>query len=267
MSKKNAKIKFGLVGKNISYSFSKNYFDQKFKKEGISNCSYEIYDLPDISNVKNLFSDNSLAGFNVTIPYKERIINYLDFLSPEASAIGAVNTVLISSSDKKRIGFNTDYYGFERSLFERVKGPINGALILGTGGASKAVAYALTKNKIIYKFVSRLPRTNNQLSYQNLNQEILNSYRLIINTSPLGTHPNVEEYPRLPYEHIGENHIFYDLVYNPAITKFIEIGNHKKALTIGGGKMLMYQADKAWEIWNNNHSESQFRYEKFYRTK
>lgn len=267
MSKKNTKFKFGLIGKNISYSFSKNYFDRKFEQEGISNCSYAIFDLPDISSVEDLFSDSNVAGFNVTIPYKEQIITYLDSLSAEASAIGAVNTVLINSSDKKRIGFNTDYYGFERSLFERVKGPINGALILGTGGASKAIAYVLKKNKILYKFVSRLPRTSNQLSYQNLNQEILNSYRLIINTTPLGTHPNVHECPLLPFEHISENHIFYDLVYNPAITKFIKMGKNKKALTIGGRKMLIYQADKAWEIWNNNHLELQPRHEKFYGTK
>ena len=267
MSKKNTEIKFGLIGKNISYSFSKNYFDQKFKREGISNCNYELYDLPDISNVENLFSDDDLVGFNVTIPYKEQIIGYLDSLSAEASAIGAVNTVLINSSDKKRIGFNTDYYGFERSLFERVKGHINGALILGTGGASKAIAYLLNKNKIIYKFVSRLPRTSNQLSYQSLNQEILNSHRLIINTTPLGTYPKVQECPLLPFEYIGESHIFYDLVYNPAVTKFLEIGKNKKALTIGGKKMLMYQADRAWEIWTNNHLELQLWHEKFYRSK
>ncbi|MCY4253216.1 MAG: shikimate dehydrogenase [Flavobacteriaceae bacterium] len=240
---------FGLIGENISYSFSQNYFSEKFKKLKIEHCDYKNFDLKHIDEVEKVFALKSLVGLNVTIPYKQQIIPFLDSLSIQAKEIGAINVVHMTDKNKK-VGYNTDFYGFEKSLIEVVEVLPKQALILGTGGASKAVEYVLKKNKISYTFVSRFPNKKNQVSYQDLNQELFKHRLLIINTTPLGTFPKVDTHPSIPYHYLNKNHILYDLVYNPEITRFLKLGVQKGAQIIGGLKMLMYQAEKAWEIWN-----------------
>lgn len=248
--KKLEKNKFGLVGKNIDYSFSRNYFNEKFNRENLA-CTYVNFDLQDISEFPKILKDNpELVGLNVTIPYKEAIIAYLDELSPEAKSIGAVNTIKVLA-DGKLLGHNTDYYGFQKALKPLINSSHKAALILGTGGASKAIEYALNKMGISTKFVSRIA-TNHTLSYQALNQEMIQTHQLIVNTTPLGTHPNIESYPDIPYQYLEEGHLLYDLTYNPAKTSFMKKAETYKAQTANGYKMLVEQAEKAWEIWQNN---------------
>ncbi len=240
---------FGLIGRNISFSFSQRYFSEKFEKLNIQHCHYQNFDLNRIDEVEKILAQKSLAGLNVTIPYKEQIIPFLDSLSLQAKEIGAINVIHITDKNKK-VGYNTDFYGFEQSLVEAVEILPKKALILGTGGASKAVEYVLKKNKISYTFVSRSPNKNNQISYQDLNQRLFKDRLLIINTTPLGTSPNVDAHPSIPYLYLNNNHILYDLVYNPEVTVFLKLGLQRGAQIIGGLKMLVYQAEKAWEIWN-----------------
>lgn len=240
---------YGLIGKTLSHSFSKKYFEEKFKRENI-NAVYENFELNDISQVEELFSIHSnLCGLNVTIPYKEQIIPYLDEVDEKAQKIGAVNTIYIDKATGNKKGYNTDYYGFKQSLKPFLENQHQRALILGTGGASKAVAYVLNELGIITAFVSRTPTAENQLSYDELNENILASFLLIVNTTPLGTFPNLEEKPPLNYSAITPNHLLYDLVYNPAETAFLKEGKERGALTINGEQMLQLQAEKAWEIW------------------
>lgn len=238
---------FGLIGKNISYSFSRKYFQEKFKKEQLA-YSYINFDLENITQFPNILKENSkLIGMNVTIPYKESILVYLDALSPEAKDIGAVNTIKITSSGKL-IGYNTDYYGFQKSLKPVLTKQHKSALILGTGGASKAIEYALKDWNIQTLFVSRTAKEN-VLSYGQLTKEIIQSHSLIINTTPLGTYPNVGSFPAIPYSFITSNHLLYDLTYNPSNTMFMKKGSINGAQTINGYDMLVQQAEKAWEIW------------------
>ena len=239
---------FGLIGRNISYSFSKSYFADKFKNENIVGSSYDVFDLQQIEEVEKVFEKDNLVGFNVTIPYKQDIIPYLDQLSPEAEAIGAVNTVLIK--DGKRIGHNTDCFGFENSLKPLLKENHTKALVLGYGGAAKAVIYVLNKLEIEYLIVSR-ENTEGRISYNNLTDEILNSHQLIINCSPVGTFPNITEAPQIPYQNISNNHLLYDLIYNPEVTQFLANGLQNGAIIKNGYEMLVLQAEKSWEIWNN----------------
>ncbi len=244
--------KFGLIGKTLKHSFSKNYFSEKFKKENIIDAEYELYELASIQEVEKLFETDGIRGFNVTIPYKLDIIPYLDEIEESAQKVGAVNVVKINQ-DGKRIGFNSDYYGFKQSLENWADlSKIEGALILGTGGASRAIIEALKDLSIPLKIVSR-SETKGDLTYDELNsqQEILKSNQLIINCSPLGTYPEVDSKPELSYEWLTTDHYLYDLVYNPEITSFMKEGNKMGAKVKNGLEMLILQAEKSWEIWNS----------------
>lgn len=235
---------YGLIGKNISYSFSRNYFNEKFKKETILNSQYINFDLDSLSQLNQIFNKKN-KGFNVTIPYKETIIPYLDELDLHAEKIGAVNTIQIKNNIKT--GFNTDWIGFKNSIVPLLKLHHKKALILGTGGASKAIKYALEQLKIEYKVVSR---TQADFTYNDLNESIIKEYLVIINCTPLGTFPNIEQAPQIPYEFITENHLAYDLVYNPEETQFLKNCKVKGAQIKNGLEMLEIQAEEAWKVWN-----------------
>lgn len=240
---------FGLLGRNINYSFSRGHFAKKFEKENLSGYQYINFDIATIEEFPAVLKTKNLKGLNVTIPYKEEVIPYLDELSETAKAIGAVNVIKVLESGKT-IGYNSDYYGFKKSLEPLLKEHHNKALILGTGGASKGVAYALEELGITYQFVSRTA-TKDQLSYEQLTKEIIKDYTIIINCSPLGTSPNTEQFPAIPYEGITADHIGYDLIYNPEKTVFLEQFENQGATIKNGGDMLILQAEKSWEIWNN----------------
>lgn len=239
---------FGLVGKNISYSFSAKFFNDKFAKLGV-NYTYQNFDIEDVRQLSSLIDETKkLKGLNVTIPYKEEVISLLDSLSKNAAIIGAVNTIAISKKGKLK-GYNTDYYGFKKALKPLLKENHQKALILGTGGAAKAVAFALRKLKIEYDFVSRTA-TDVIFSYDCLNKEVFEDYQIIINTTPLGTFPNMEEHPPIDYSLFTKDHIAFDLIYNPEETYFLKHAKEMGATTANGYKMLQFQAEKAWEIWN-----------------
>ncbi|MAN27336.1 MULTISPECIES: shikimate dehydrogenase family protein [Mesonia] len=239
--------KYGLVGKNISYSFSKSYFEKKFAAEGI-HASYQNFDLPSLSGFREIIAlEKNLKGLSVTIPYKEAILPFLDQLDEQAAKIGAVNTIQIKN--KKLVGYNTDCFGFMKSLFPLLEKQHTEALILGTGGASKAIAHALRSLGIEYHFVSRNP-TKNDFPYEGVTKEVLEKHFLIINCTPLGTHPNLDEAPNIPYEHLDHRHLLYDLVYNPPLTTFLANGKVRGCKLYNGQKMLEFQAERAWEIWN-----------------
>ncbi len=241
--------KFGLIGKNISYSFSKTYFTDKFKKEGITDASYQNFDLQNIEEFEDIIKNNpKIAGLNVTIPYKEEVIPYLNKLNKKAQAIGAVNTIRITKKGNLK-GYNTDYYGFKKSIKPFLETHHKKALILGTGGASKAIAFTLKELKIDYKYVSRTKNHDNFI-YDELDESIINQYHIIINCSPVGTHPNIDESPKIPYSALSNQHLLFDLIYNPAETLFLKQGKKQGAKTCNGLKMLELQAKKAWEIWN-----------------
>ncbi|MDT0606972.1 shikimate dehydrogenase family protein [Croceitalea rosinachiae] len=242
------KNRFGLVGKNISYSFSQGFFTEKFKKLGLVNTSYQNFDLDDITKFHDLINDNNLKGLNVTIPYKELIIPFLDSLDLNAESIGAVNTIKFTSGTLK--GFNTDAYGFEKAIKPHLKTQHKKALLLGTGGASKAIAYVFDALGVDYTYVSRNP-TKNQYTYHKLDKTILSEYTIIVNCSPVGTYPNIEEKPNIPYEYITPKHLLFDLIYNPEKTAFLKTGEANGATIQNGLAMLEFQAEKAWEIWNS----------------
>ncbi|WP_318840620.1 shikimate dehydrogenase family protein [Reichenbachiella ulvae] len=244
--------KFGLIGKTLKHSFSKKYFGEKFDREGIENCEYELYELPDIAHfpdlIKNLSPD--LVGLNVTIPYKLEVMQYLDEMDEHATAIQAVNTIKVSA-DGKLTGYNSDYYGFKDSLMEwELAG--KSALVLGTGGASKAIVKALEDLSIPYQMVSRRS-SDKTISYDQINEnpDFIADNLLIINTTPLGTYPNVEEKPDLPYDQLSADHLLFDLVYNPELTAFMQEGINAGAKTKNGYAMLVGQAEKSWAIWND----------------
>ncbi len=244
---------YGLIGYPLTHSFSKNYFNEKFEKDGLIQCKYENFPLKSVDELPGLIHNNKeICGLNVTIPYKEKVIPFLDFLDDNAKNIGAVNTIKIKRNKQKPVltGFNTDAYGFQESLKPLLNRNINNALILGTGGASKAVAYILGKLNIRYFFVTRNPRSNNHIAYGDLNCKIINDFKLIINTSPVGMFPDSGNFPDIPYDCISEKHILFDLIYNPPETVFLKKGKEKGAKTINGLPMLHLQAEKAWEIWN-----------------
>lgn len=246
------KKQFGLLGKNISYSFSKKYFTEKFKDLRLVDYSYKNFDLHQIDDFPLILNENmdQLKGFNVTIPYKEQIFKYLDEVDADAKDIGAVNTIKVID-DYRLKGFNTDAYGFENSLKPLLQGNEKNALILGTGGASKAVAFVLSNLKINFNFVSRVPKKNNCLSYKQLNEQIIKDSLLIVNCTPLGTYPNIKELPDIPYDFLNSDHILYDLIYNPSLTFFLQKGKEKGCTIKNGKEMLQLQADRAWEIWNS----------------
>ncbi len=243
--------RLGLIGKHISYSFSKGYFTAKFEAEQLP-FTYENFDLDTIAEFPKLLEDHTnIAGFNVTIPYKEAIIPYLDKLSKKAKKIGAVNTITIDKKGHLK-GYNTDCYGFEKSLKPYLKKHHKKALILGTGGASKAIAFTLKKRNIKFDYVSRTKKNKVRFTYDDLSPEIIENYQIIINCTPIGTHPNLNECPNIPYDGITKTHLLYDLIYNPDETKFLKLGKSLGAQTCNGLKMLEFQAEKAWKIWNSS---------------
>lgn len=237
---------YGLIGKNISYSFSRNYFNNKFKNEDILNSQYVNFDIDKLPELNNIFNINN-SGFNVTIPYKEAIIPYLDSLDFHAEQIGAVNTIKIENG--KKIGFNTDWIGFKKSLEPLLKLHHTKALILGTGGASKAVIYALKQLQIQTLIVSR----NGETTYEDLSKEIIQNHTIIINCTPVGTFPNTDSAPEIPYQFITKNHLVYDLIYNPAETLFLKKSKENSAVTKNGLEMLEIQAEESWKIWNSSY--------------
>lgn len=237
-------FKLGLIGKNISYSFSKKFFENKFQKLMLTKYSYDIFDLNDISEVEALLETENLIGLNVTIPYKEKVIPYLNELSDEAKKIGAVNTILIKDGRTK--GFNTDAVGFEKTLLLHKKDNHSSALILGDGGAAKAVKYVLNKHGVTYQSVTR----SGNLNFENITAEIVKDHSLIIQCTPVGTFPNVDDCLKFPFEGLTKDHLVIDLIYNPNYTSFLKIAAENGAKTANGFYMLEQQAEKAWEIWN-----------------
>jgi len=239
--------KYGLIGRNISYSFSKMYFTQKFKTLHLHDCEYSNFDMQTIKEFPEVIA-KGVKGLNITIPYKEQVIHFLDDIDKEALEIGAVNTIKISNNKIK--GFNTDVYGFEESLKPLLQKHHTKALVLGTGGASKAVTFVLKKLSIDYLVISRNP-IKNQISYQEITKSILKEYTVIINCTPLGTYPEVAICPDIPYRYIMDKHLLYDLIYNPIKSKFLSKGEERGASISNGLKMLELQAEKSWEIWNS----------------
>lgn len=242
--------KLGLLGKNISYSFSENYFTNKFKNQKIdTSFSYENFDIQNIEDFTTILKNNpELIGLNVTIPYKEVIIPFLDELSKNAQEIGAVNTIRISTNGKL-FGDNTDFFGFNTSLEPLLKPHHKKALILGTGGAAKAVAFGLKKLNINSIFVSR-QKKENTIIYNQIDANTFDEYQIIINCTPLGTFPKTELFPDIPYQYFTSKHIAFDLIYNPEKTEFLKNAENNGAITQNGYDMLVFQAEKAWEIWN-----------------
>ncbi|NBL65353.1 shikimate dehydrogenase [Flavobacterium sp. NST-5] len=240
---------FGLIGKQIAYSFSPKYFKEKFNSLGLTDYEYQNFDLPEIDLLPEIVKDNpNLKGLNVTIPYKETVMPLLDKISKKATEIGAVNTIRFTRKNKLK-GYNTDFYGFKKSLKPLLEPHHKKALILGTGGASKAVAFALKELDILYTFASREGSANN-ISYQLINATTFDNHQIIINCTPLGTSPNVDAFPPLPYEFFTAKHLAYDLIYNPEETIFLKKAKKRGAKIKNGLEMLELQAEKAWRIWN-----------------
>ena len=239
---------FGLIGNPLTHSFSKNYFTEKFKKEGIEDCRYENFQLPDINHLPTIIAENpDLRGFNVTIPYKESILPFLAESSELVKQIRACNCVKILQ--RKLIGHNTDIGAFEKSLLNKLDHSHQNALILGTGGAAKAVEFVLRKLGIHYRHVSRYPSAKN-LSYEQLTAHLIEKNTLIINTTPLGMYPRVTEAPPLPYHLLNQSHFLFDLIYNPPKTLFLKKGEEHGATIQNGYDMLVNQAEESWKIWN-----------------
>ena len=240
---------YGLIGYPLSHSFSKKYFTEKFEKEKITDCEFNAFVIETISLLPQLIKDNpTLKGLSVTIPYKESVIPFLNDLDVTAKKIGAVNCIKIT--DKKLIGYNTDAFGFKQSIKPFLESHHERALILGTGGASKAVEYVLKEIGISCHFVTRIKTAENQFTYDELNENMMKAFKLIVNASPVGMFPNVDSAPKIPYEFISSAHLLYDLVYNPTETEFLKRGKAKGAATVNGLSMLHQQAEEAWRIWN-----------------
>ena len=240
---------YGLIGKNINYSFSKNFFNNKFENEKI-NAVYINFDIKKIEEFKTIVTENNISGLNITIPYKESIINQLDYVDPTAKEIGAVNTIKIHNNILS--GYNTDYLGFYTSIKNIVNSNTK-ALILGTGGASKAIAYTLKILKIKYLFVSRSKKNKNYINYNEISKEIINKHNLIINCTPLGTFPEINQIPQIPISLITNRHIVYDLIYNPSKSLLLKRCEENGAKIINGYQMLENQAMESWKIWNSKH--------------
>lgn len=245
--------RYGLIGFPLTHSFSQRYFTEKFSRDGITDSRYDLFELPDITALPTLLQTPGLRGLNVTIPHKQAVLSYLDRLDASARKVGAVNVIRIES-DGSRTGFNSDYYGFRQSLEDwltslgRTTDGLQ-ALVLGTGGASKAVTAALLDMAIAYRSVSR-GETHNTITYRELSG-LIREYQLVINCSPVGTYPHTNEAPDLPYDQFTDQHLLYDLVYNPAETRFMQLGRERGAATHNGLRMLELQADEAWGIWQS----------------
>lgn len=241
---------YGLIGYPLGHSFSKKYFEEKFAKEELNDCAFELFSLNTIEEFQKLIdAEKSLHGIAVTIPYKETVMQFLDEINPAAQAIGAVNCIQFSEGKLK--GYNTDVIGFEQSLLPLLKAYHTKALILGSGGSSKAVKYALTKNSIDYKIVSRTVNEDaDTISYKDLDATIMDAYTIIINCTPVGMYPDEHLSPEIPYELITEKHLLYDLTYKPEKTKFLQKGEERGAAIKNGFEMLVLQAEENWKIWN-----------------
>ena len=239
---------FGLIGYPLTHSFSPGYFAEKFKKENITDAEYNAYEISSIVQFPSLVQRlPNLVGLNVTIPYKETIIPYLNELDAVAKQIGSVNTILFR--DGKSIGHNTDLIGISETLKPHLEWYMMQALILGTGGSAKTVAYFLQKIGIEPWFVTRTPTEKNHIAYADLTPETVQKYKLIVNCSPVGMYPNVAEKPAIPYDGITDMHVLFDLVYNPSMTQFLQEGQDRDATIINGHKMLLAQAEASWKIW------------------
>ncbi|MBN1951975.1 MAG: shikimate dehydrogenase [Bacteroidales bacterium] len=246
---------FGLIGYPLGHSFSQKYFTEKFKREGLADHCYENFPLEHIGLLSELLERQAdICGLNVTIPYKQQVIPFLDEVDEQALEIGAVNTIRITGkgNERKLKGFNTDVFGFERPLLKVLTKEHTSALVLGTGGASKAVAYILSRHGLTVKFVSRRPVNETILSYEQVSPELVRASKVIVNCSPLGMHPNTDSCPDIPYEALTSEHILYDLIYNPEKTLFLKKGEEKKASLLNGLPMLYIQAEEAWKIWNSD---------------
>ena len=242
---------FGLIGYPLGHSFSASFFNKKFKAEKI-DAEYRNFPLEDIEEFKTLVKrEKTLVGLNVTVPYKQEIIPHLNSLSATAEAIQAVNTISFKRIDDKLVleGNNTDVIGFRRSLEQHLKSHHTSALVLGTGGSSKAVLHVLEQLGISYTKVSRI-KGDKRITYGELDGELLGDTSLIINTTPLGMHPKLETFPQIPYDALTHNHLLFDLVYNPAKTAFLARGEKYGAQIVNGDDMLIFQAEASWEIWN-----------------
>lgn len=245
--------RYGLIGFPLTHSFSQRYFTEKFVREGIADSQYDLFELPDIAALTALMETPGLRGLNVTIPHKQAVLPFLDRLDSSAEKVGAVNVIKLNE-DGSRVGYNSDYYGFRQSLQDwmRSLGQTTDdlqALVLGTGGASKAVVAALSDLQVPYRSVSRT-KSAATVTYDEL-PHLVQAYRLLINCSPVGTYPHTNEAPTLPYEQLTDRHLLYDLVYNPAETLFMKRGAERGAATHNGLRMLELQAEKAWDIWQN----------------
>ena len=235
---------FGLIGNNLSHSFSKKFFRKKILLEGIKETEYLNFEIDDISNLRNLINKKNILGLNITIPFKERVIPFLDEIKDDAKNIGAVNTIKIIK--KKIIGYNTDFIGFKESIRPIIKNKKT-ALILGNGGAAKAVRYALDKLQIKHKTITR----NSENDYNNISQKDMKYYKIIINTTPLGMHPNKDSFPKIPYKLLNKEHLLYDLVYNPSKSIFLNKGEKYNCTIKNGVEMLQIQANHSWKIWHS----------------
>ena len=243
--------KFGLLGYPLGHSFSKNFFNEKFHSEGI-DAEYLNFEIPSITEIQSVLLGNpELSGLNVTIPYKEQVIPYLDEIDPDAAAIGAVNVIrIIRQKGKVKLkGYNSDIIGFMESIEPLLESHHKKALILGTGGSSKAIFHGLKKLGIEAKFVSRTPKQG-MFTYEDLTSEVMDEYKVIVNCTPVGMYPRADEYPNIPYQYITPNHLLYDLLYNPNTTLFMKKGADKGAVTKNGLEMLLLQAFASWDIWN-----------------
>ena len=242
--------KYGLIGYPLEHSFSRNYFNEKFRNERI-DAEYDNFEIPSIENFKEVLETTpNLRGLNVTIPYKEEVIRYLDELSAEARAIGAVNVIRVTHKGSKTVlkGFNSDVIGFTRSIESMLEPPHRKALILGTGGAAKAVDYGLKSLGLGTLFVSRTARPG-VITYNDVTPDLIRSHKVIVNCTPLGMYPHVDSCPPLPYEAMDSHTLLYDLLYNPDETLFMQKGRQKGAITKNGLEMLLLQAFASWEMW------------------
>lgn len=241
-------MRFGLLGRDIDYSFSRAYFAEKFQKETLVHCTYENFDLPNLTQFEAVLRTPQLKGMNVTIPYKQEVMPFLDGLDEVSQAIGAVNTIVFNK-DGTTTGYNTDYIGFQKSIAPLITSQIKAALVLGTGGASKAVVYALRKMGIVTQYVSRKKGIDN-LTYEEITKKVLKENKLIVNCTPLGTHPNILQKPTLNYDQITNEHVLFDLIYNPTETAFMKAGRKAGAKAENGSNMLIEQAEASWRLWN-----------------
>lgn len=244
--------KLGLIGYPLAHSFSKKFYLEKFEREHITDVHYDLYPMEDISDFPLLYEqDPAFYGFNVTIPHKRSVMRFLHELSPEAREINAVNCIQIRQQEGKPFlkGFNTDAFGFEQSLRPLIQPQHTRALVFGNGGAAQAVFYVLNKLGINFKIVSR-SRNKGDITYADLTEETIASHQLLINCSPVGTFPNVQDAPDIPYNGIGSTHLLYDLIYNPEETAFLKHGKERGAVIKNGYEMLILQAEKNWTIWN-----------------